>query len=203
MSQCEEHYIYRRPYTRTTKSGKSIKVKGGCIKSRSVTGKKRSSINKKISRRKLNRENYAEILTGTSNLTCPPGMIKRAGYIRKTHKRHTRTGDIISISQRIIPATCIQSRGIGSDVRIPVSGHELGEYGYHSVVNMSVQSRHRALNKAVNDMGYLPIIKKLNALATLNRNTNPNISQIFKTDQEWLSEKYKKGGKDKSVIYKI
>jgi len=194
---CKEHYIYRHPYTRTTKTGKSVKVKGGCIKSRSITGKKRSSIIKK-----LRRENYAEIITGTSGLVCPKGMVKRAGYIRKTHKRHTRTGDVISISQRIIPATCIQSRGIGSDVRIPVSGHELGNYGYHSVVSMSVQSRHRALNKAVNDMGYLPIIKKLNALATLNRNTNPNISQIFKTDQEWLSEKYKKGGKVKSVIYK-
>jgi hypothetical protein len=202
MPKCEKHYIYRTPYTRTTKSGKSVKVKGGCIKSRSITGKKRSSLNKLQSAKKLKKENYAELVTGTSKLICPPGMIKRAGYLRKTHKRHTPRGDIITISHKIVPAKCIKSRGVGSSVRIPVTGHDLGKYGYHSVVNMNKQQRHRALNKAVNDMGYLPVIKKLNALSILSKNTNPNVSSIFKLDQEWLSGEYKKGGKVKSVIYK-
>lgn len=202
MNKCDEFYIYRKPYKRTTKTGKTVKVKGACIKSRSITGRKASEIDKSIIKNKKLREKRAEKMTKSEKLECPKGMIKRAGYIRKSHERHSRDGKVISVQKKILPAICIKSRGIGSTVRIPVMTHELGKFGYHDVVNMSVRMRHSSLNDVVNTMGYLPVIKKLNALATLNKNTNPAVSKVFKDDQEWLSKKYRESGKVNSVIYK-
>jgi hypothetical protein len=200
---CGVNYIYRVPYTRTTKSGKSIRVKGGCIKSRSSTGKKGSVVDRQMISRRRASERRAEMLTGTADLICPQGMIKRAGYVRKSHKRLTRANNIVHIPEKIVSAVCIPSRGIGSSVRIPITNkNELGQFGYSDVLTLTQNQRKRILNKAINKLGYLPVIKKLNALSTLNRNTNPEVSYIFKTDQEWLSKKYRESGKVKSVIYK-
>lgn len=63
-------------------------------------------------------------------------------------------------------------------------------YGYHA--DNSARSRHAALMRAVEDEGYVAIIRRLNLIATYSKNRTPHYSHIFKQDQRWLSAKYKK-----------
>lgn len=73
-------------------------------------------------------------------------------------------------------------------VRIKISKDgALSSLGYSS--NNSERSRHIALNKAIKDYGYISVIRKLNALAVLNKNKNPRLSKIFRDDQRWVSAK--------------
>lgn len=191
--ECKKDYIYRKSYTRTTKSGKVIRVKGSCIKSTSITGRKRSVINKRIRKSAERSHKKAEKKTGTLDLKCPKGTIKRAGYVRKSYTRTSRTGKTSRVKRAIVPASCIKSRGVGSKVRLgPLIKGELGEFGYDNVITLATRTRHASLNRAVKEYGYLPVIKKLNALYILNRNRNSKDAEIFKTDQVWLSEKYAK-----------
>ena len=46
--------------------------------------------------------------------------------------------------------------------------------------------RHAALKRANKSFSKNTLKKKLNAIAVLQRNTNPEISQIAKRDMEWL-----------------
>lgn len=71
----------------------------------------------------------------------------------------------------------------------------LTQFGYHS--DNTVRSRHIALMRAVREEGYLPIIRRLNLIATFSRYRSPRYTRIFKTDQQWLSKRYaiaKEGG---------
>lgn len=66
----------------------------------------------------------------------------------------------------------------------------LSRFGYHA--ENTDRSRHVALLRAVREEGYLPIIRRLNLIATFNRYKSPRFSRVFKKDQEWLSKRYKK-----------
>lgn len=189
--ECKKDYIYRKPYTRTTRSGKVVRVKGSCIKSTSITGVKRSAVNRQLRKSAERSHRRAAKATGTTDLKCPKGTIKRAAYSRKSYTRTSPTGKRSRVKRSIVPASCIKSRGIGSKVRIgPIFKGELGAFGYDDVESLASRTRYMYLNRAVKQYGYLPVIKKLNALYILNRNTNKKVAKIFKDDQMWLSEKY-------------
>lgn len=118
---------------------------------------------------------------------CPSGTILRSAY---TTKRGT-----------LVPATCVKD--VGKPGKTPMSARlptvtddlHLSEYGYHA--SNSEEKREAALVKAVNTMmqnkkltkqeAVRKLIKHLNLLSILQRNTNPKYSAAFKKDQVKMS----------------
>lgn len=76
-----------------------------------------------------------------------------------------------------------------SKVRIPIhfSG-VLGKYGYSDIKHKSTRARHSALAKAVKSLGPTDVIRRLNAIATLQKNTQPSLSRKMRSDQRWISK---------------
>lgn len=70
----------------------------------------------------------------------------------------------------------------------PLHKGELSSLGYS--MSAPTLSRHRALNKATKKYGALSMYRKLNALAVLNKNTNPKTSKVSKKDRNWIGKKY-------------
>lgn len=52
--------------------------------------------------------------------------------------------------------------------------------------------RRISLLEAVKNSSFSSIIKKLNAVSILNKNRNPKISKIFKSDMKYIQKIYKK-----------
>ena len=118
---------------------------------------------------------------------CPPGTILRSAY---TTKRGT-----------LVPATCVKDMGkpgkTPMSARLPTLADDLhlSDYGYHA--SDSEEKREAALVKAVNSLmkdkkitkqeAVRKLIKHLNLLSILQRNTNPKYSAAFKKDQVKMS----------------
>ena len=66
----------------------------------------------------------------------------------------------------------------------------LRQFGYSSKDTSS--TRHRAIDKAVNHWGALPVFRKLNAVAVLQKNSNPRISKRFISDRNYVKRTYMK-----------
>ena len=64
----------------------------------------------------------------------------------------------------------------------------LKKYGYDPNYPESV--RHTALKKAVKVYGYAEVVRKLNAVRTLTKNTLPKYSRIYDKDLKWLQKIY-------------
>ena len=80
----------------------------------------------------------------------------------------------------------------------PLKKNELVNLGYST--KKSAVARHRALNKSVKKYGALKTFRKLNAVATLNKNRAPSVSKVMLTDRNWVRKTHmkstrKKGGK--------
>jgi len=85
-------------------------------------------------------------------------------------------------------------------VIIPISSSgEMGAYGYRNLKELSINDRHRALEKMIEkesiklqisrEEKIRSIIARLNALSIVTKNRNPKLSSIFRKDQQWLSRK--------------
>src|SRR3990167_6660134 len=110
-------------------------------------------------------------------MSCPKGMIRRNSYT--TYKGV------------YVPSTCIEDRGNPGKGPKLLSGLKEGslrEYGYET--GLSLAQRHAALKRAV--LAYSPgtVVKKLNAVAVLNKNTNPSLARIFNADKTWVEETF-------------
>lgn len=68
--------------------------------------------------------------------------------------------------------------------------HSLHTFGYSS--KLKAADRREKLGKAVKKKGYLPIMRRVNAIAIVNRNRNPTASKKFRADVEWLKKKFRK-----------
>ena len=83
-------------------------------------------------------------------------------------------------------------------VRIPISrSADLSRHGYSNIMKKTVAQRHRALMRVIATAGKTTearaaktrkVIKKLNALAIVQKNTNPEFSERVKADQEYMSK---------------
>lgn len=118
---------------------------------------------------------------------CPPGTILRSAY---TTKKGTH-----------VSPTCVKD--VGKPGKTPMAARlptltddlHLSEYGYH--VSDAVEKREAALVKAVYAImqdkkitkkeAIRKLIKHLNLLSILQKNTNPKYSAIFKKDQVKMS----------------
>jgi hypothetical protein len=77
-------------------------------------------------------------------------------------------------------------------VVIPLSNSEiLSNQGYKDVKDMTVLARHRALARVIRTgEPSLGLFRRLNVLMILFKKTNPKLSKIFKSDRDWVKEKY-------------
>ena len=70
------------------------------------------------------------------------------------------------------------------DLIPPLSKGKLSQFGYSA--SKGVQSRHNSLDKAIKQYGVTSVARKLTAVATLQKNTNPSVSAIFKKDEHYV-----------------
>jgi len=127
---------------------------------------------------------------------CPPGQIMRVGYNRKSYKR----SDGSKVKSTHVDEGCIKDLGApgkGPQIIPIASEHFLTEHGYHNIKDMTEAARHRALKKAIADMAekkgseheaFLGVIHELTARRNILVRTSPEASEIFKKDQQWVSE---------------
>lgn len=116
-----------------------------------------------------------------SSGNCPEGMIRidRDEYIRR--------GVVVKKS-----SFCVKDRGNkgkGPDVIGPLKKDGLGVFGYHAKIEgriVSERVRHDALTEAVRELGKNNVVQKLNAVAVLQRNINPEVANIFEVDKQWV-----------------
>jgi len=91
----------------------------------------------------------------------------------KARKDSKLSGAISGSISRLIPLESMQK-------------YSLEDHGYHDIVNSSSSARHEALTKAVKAYGKTAVIRKLNAVYVLNRNTNPDVAETVKKDESWV-----------------
>ena len=181
--KCPDGYIRRKSYKRKTSSGRIIKVVSNCIKAISQSGKKRTDIDKVI----MGRRKIMHCIARTKFPTpkCSSGEILREGYKRKSYKKQNGK----TVSSKWISPSCIKSRtGRPHGKQLFVLDNDgLGKYGYFNLKNLSKDDRKEALNKALKD-GFkpVPLLRRLVAIATLNKNLNPNLHDIIMEDVDWL-----------------
>ena len=176
------------PQRRKEISGKEKEMKA---KIRSQKERRQKSISEKRSRRNTEEE---EIDFGNgrrkstkrksySRKKCRRGSISRRGYtyIKKSNRKKYR-----------VKSTCVKSKGIRSKgkkskrVLPSLRKGALTKYGY-SLSNTEMK-RHTALKKALKVYGYSSLVKKLNAVKLLTKNTSPKNSKIYGKDLKWIQK---------------
>ncbi len=139
------------------------------------------------------------------NRKCPSGYVLRAPYkrgytnsIRNRGYNVKRGGKTVRVYPTarsvVVPATCIQNRGLpgkgprsGSGIG-PLKEGELKRYGYSA--QASREKRHTALKKAIAAYGALGVFRKLDAVAKLTLRTAPDAHKVFAADREWVQKHY-------------
>lgn len=188
--KCDEGYISRKAHTRK-RGDKIINIKENCIKATSLYGKKAEEVTKPIIAKMLENQKRAEKMTDGPK-KCPEGTIRRTAYISN------RNGKEI-----VVPSKCIKERGkndgkaglydknTGERIYIYMEPGTLGRFGYRGIKELTEKQRHIALDKAYVGLekNWLTIFRKLNYLATLNKN-NPLMYGIYKGDSEYIKNKY-------------
>lgn len=129
-------------------------------------------------------------------MSCPKGMIERAGY--------SAVRSATNKAYRVKPA-CI--RDVGKPGKTPESQRiltnddlDLGVYGYKDIVNMKAEARHNALEKAIKGVmvsekvdkhdAAVKVMRRLNYLYVLNRNTQVTVGKLLERDRNWVGRVY-------------
>ena len=105
---------------------------------------------------------------------CPRGTIRRKAY--KTKRGVT------------VRSSCIKDRGLpGKGKRLfTLKKGELGKYGYS--LKQAREKRRVALNKARKELSHATLVRKINALSILMKNTHPDYSRRARADVKWLGK---------------
>ena len=126
-------------------------------------------------------------------MSCPPGKILRDGYVRRDQSR--------------VAATCVKDMGKpgktpeSQKIRASVSDDiDLGAFGYKHITDLKAEERHNALKKAINHVASskklskheaaVKVLRRINLIAILNKNTNVTTSQLMERDRNWISASY-------------
>jgi hypothetical protein len=132
-----------------------------------------------------------------SRKVCPLGYVSRRAFTRKgssyvhgfTRKNGSRVKGFSRKNGSVGPG-CIQSKGLRSKGKKPsiylppLEKGTLSSLGY--AVHESSAKRHEALKKALKVHGYSVVIKKLNAVRILSRNTHPENSAVYTSDIQYV-----------------
>lgn len=198
--KCGTGYHKRKAYT-VKKTG--FKVPARCIRSQTVYSQKSEEFKTSLTR-KASRRLKAHGKRRQSTRRCPPGMIRRASYVRSFSPKvksmgyfRIRDGKTIKAFPKAhstyVKSKCILNRGApGKTVRSgqigPLRKGELKKHGYTS--SADVETRHKALESAISEFGPLGTYRKLNAVAKLTTRTVPKASTTFAADRNWIRSTY-------------
>ena len=121
-------------------------------------------------------------------MSCKRGYIERSGYYRRPYTR----SDGVKVKGHHVGATCIKDRGEkgkGPKLIPKLQRGELKEFGY-TLGERLAGERRKPLKKAIRKYSALSVMRKLNAVATLLKNTSPTKSARAKADSRWISREY-------------
>lgn len=110
-----------------------------------------------------------------SRKKCARGSISRRGYtyFSKRAQRFVKVKPACTKSKR-----SLRARGKSPERVIPpLRSGTLRKYGFR--VSASKEERHKSLRKAVKAYGATEVVRKLNAVRVLTRNTRPEQSKIY------------------------
>lgn len=194
---CPRGSVYRKAHTKKTSSGKKTKVKASCSRRRNtVLNKDVEALLKKILK------SMSPKRPSRKSLKCPNGFIKRSAYTRRAYTKTDKSGRRRKISSAKVPASCIRDlgrSGKGKKLFSKLKKGDLKRFGYQNIKSLTLEQRKRALKKAVNYYGYLPVIKKLNAVYVLTRSSDPKLASKIKRDQQMISREHNKRNLTKSI----
>ena len=197
---CGKGTIKRDSFTRLSPYGKIVKIPPTCIRATSATGLKRKAIVARIMAVKARLQKMAKARFGKPPV-CKPTEILREGYhrksvVRRSYTKKTPKSRTVRIASRKVKGAwvapkCIKSRGRVVGVKgKKVIGYlfkgTLGKFGYAKVQALTVAQRRKALHRAMKHLPALTVYRKLIAIATLQKHTNPKAHKIFRTDAEWV-----------------
>ena len=128
------------------------------------------------------------------NINCPPGQILKQGYVREAYTRKNGT----KVAKKVVKPTCIKKRGAkvkyvpppGKKGIPPLKSGELSKHGYTKVKTLNPGQRKRALKSAVDEYGASMVMKKITALRTLQKRTNPELVEKFGDNLKWIRKTY-------------
>lgn len=129
-------------------------------------------------------------------MNCPEGKIRRVGY--KAVRSSTNA------TYTVKPA-CVKD--VGKPGKTPVAKRivsddkfDLSIYGYKDITNMKADERRKALKKAMKDVtsseskdehaSAVKVMRRLNYLSILTKETQPTLSNILKSDRNWIGHEY-------------
>lgn len=119
-----------------------------------------------------------------------PHIIMREGFYRKAFTRDAYTrADGTHVPKTHIPAAyvpAIKITPLGSNMKDKRHLHDFG-YGFHKIASV----RRQSLEKAVKKEGYAYVIRRLNALRTLHKTTNPGYSKKADEDLHYVQKHHK------------
>jgi hypothetical protein len=202
-----------------TKSGKIVHAR--CLHNTGIVSpgksiRKTLKMIKNSKTRSLKALNISKKLGLPVRERCAEGQTLRSGYIRASYDRSTGKHTGQHYKHAIVAPGCIKKRGYVGKSMIPTrtekqkskrktiimlndDDHFLSQYGYFEVENKTKENRMESLTKLIKH--FLPIkgematynyvIKALNARYILNKNNNPKVAKIFKSDQKTISKLYK------------
>lgn len=89
---------------------------------------------------------------------------------------------------------------MSQQARIPLEKDGLGKYGYGNVIRTPTEERRKSLTRAINGIkteknisehdAAVKVMKRLNVLTILNKNTNVTLSTLLERDRNWVGRKY-------------
>jgi hypothetical protein len=109
---------------------------------------------------------------------CPRGNISRKSFVKKSG---------VKVSATCVKSKSLRSKGMKPKVYLPkLKQGALTKHGYS--VHDSSKSRHTAIKKALKEYTPGELIKKINAVRVLSKNTAPENSLIYAKDILYLEE---------------
>ena len=185
--KCSKGKILRSGFE--TKNGRVVPA--GCITAQSNSGEKTTTKVKQYLKKKSKIHEEARLkYPKAASKKCSKGYIMRDGYKVERHKTHSKEGKISEIKEHWVEPSCIKSttgRSVKSPKLITILEKDvLKKYGYEDVNNLTEKERHTALEKAIKDNKPVSIFRRVQALATLNKNKDPELDEKFKEDAKWI-----------------
>jgi hypothetical protein len=123
-----------------------------------------------------------------STKSCPKGTVSRKSYTKKSGAK---------VKSACVKSSSLRSRGIMPKRVLPkLKSGSLTKYGYH--IHDTKSMRHKALKKALKTYGFATLIRKLNAVRVLSRNTAPLNSKKYTDDIKYIEKMMNASPKRKS-----
>jgi hypothetical protein len=119
---------------------------------------------------------------------CPSRKIRRSAYTRKSYTRK----DGIRVKGSRVKSACIKDMGKpGKGKRLfTLKKGELTQHGYS--LKSKADRRRKALKRSMKKIGKKgTLVKKLNALYVLHKNTNPVYAKKARSDMKWVQSNVK------------